>query len=442
MLFALLALLMACSTSPVYATPALPHAFYGHVFVNGSPAPDGTLVSATVDEGTILQNTQNPVPTVGGGFGLTSAYLLVQGDISPGAVITFHVTNADGTAADGTAVYEVGGGPTGCGDLEVTITKPPAGGAPPSGPTYLDVHTDFCGKTGTFPIDKRGKVMKSVVAGCKGGDLTVTINKNTVALDKNGKPLGSLTIVEDTDPPPMPEGKNFIGLPYKLTPSGATFDPALIFTWSYDPEDLPEGVAPEDLGIVVWDGSKWVEVPGVLDTVKNIVTAEVDHFTTFALAAALPKVEPAPPPPVLRPAAWALSALIIEPSAAAPDELVTVTVTVSNTGGRAGTFNVVLMLDGQPELEREISIAAGGSEVVTFMVSREDVGTYTVSVGELTGGFTVEAPAPPPPDEEKEVPIEDIIPTDLTWVWYLIGAGVLVAIILYFLLRRRKKRVY
>jgi len=47
--FILLAVLLTLFTTPVYARgdiPPLPHAFYGEVKINGSPAPVGTEVEA------------------------------------------------------------------------------------------------------------------------------------------------------------------------------------------------------------------------------------------------------------------------------------------------------------------------------------------------------------------------------------------------------------
>ena len=176
--------------------------------------------------------------------------------------------------------------------VDVRAPSPPGNGGGGNG--YYYASTDYCGVSGTFPIDSSGKVIRTVDASCKGGDLTVTIAKGTKAL-LDGKRLKTLTIAEDTDPPELPEG-NFIGVPYSLGPSGATFDPSITLTWTFDPDDLPEGVAPE---IVYFDGDKWIVLKGVVDLETNTVTAEVSHFTTFALMspAVEVEVEAAPPPP-------------------------------------------------------------------------------------------------------------------------------------------------
>ena len=107
-------LLVLLLPTAVYAQapPALPDAFQGTVMINGVAAADGTTVSATVSSGTIINNVQNPVATVGGSYGIHSVPLLVQGDIPNGATITFHVNNSNGTAiAAVTAIFAAGGGP-------------------------------------------------------------------------------------------------------------------------------------------------------------------------------------------------------------------------------------------------------------------------------------------------------------------------------------------
>jgi hypothetical protein len=153
--FVTLALLTMVSAAPAYAAvPQLPHAFYGTVLVNGAQAPPGTQVSATVSGGSVITNEQNPVATVGGSYGVNSPPLLVQGDIPNGAIITFHVTNANGTAiAAVTATFQSGGGPDRV-DLAVTIPVPPPGGGGGGGgpgdttpPTISDVSVSNITKT-------------------------------------------------------------------------------------------------------------------------------------------------------------------------------------------------------------------------------------------------------------------------------------------------------
>ncbi|GAI75570.1 unnamed protein product, partial [marine sediment metagenome] len=104
--------------------------------------------------------------------------------------------------------------------LTVNVVQPVTP-TPSGGPTYTTTKTDYCGVSGSFLLSRSGRVLRTVTAGCKDGDLVITIEKDTIALDKDGKALRSLTIHEDADPPPLPEGDNFIGLPFNLGPSGA-----------------------------------------------------------------------------------------------------------------------------------------------------------------------------------------------------------------------------
>ncbi len=100
----ILSLALLALALPAYAIPALPHAFYGDVEINGAPAPDGSLVSATVGSGDIVA-VQNPVATVGGSYGVSSSKLLVQGNIQDGTIITFYV---NGVSTDQTEEWHSG----------------------------------------------------------------------------------------------------------------------------------------------------------------------------------------------------------------------------------------------------------------------------------------------------------------------------------------------
>ena len=91
------------------------------------------------------------------------------------------------------------------------------------------------------------------------------------------------------------------------------------------------------------------------------------------------------------PAAFSLSNLTIEPEVAA-NETVTISVSVTNTGGSQGSHDVVLEINGTEEETKSVTLAAGDSEDVTFMVTRGDAGTYAVTTEGLSGSFTVMLP--------------------------------------------------
>jgi len=313
-------LVLLVFASPVYAIPALPHAFYGDVEINDAPAPDGSSVSAAVSDGTIVA-VQNPVTTKGGSYGIESPRLLVQGDGLSGD-ITFYV---NGVSTGQTWDFEAGGGPTEL-NLSVTITAPPSGGG---GGVVRHTDTDLFGEESEFYISSKGEVMETVEATSEDGNLTIKIPKGTIALDAKGRPLKNLEAAVDESPPEPPEDAHIIGLAYDFGPDGTTFDPPITFTWKYDPDALPEGVDEGDLVLAYYDekASEWVELECGVDTKNNIITALVDHFTTFAIIAVTPPpapivvvLEPVPPAPA-PPAPTPTPPALVAPPVAPPPEV-------------------------------------------------------------------------------------------------------------------------
>ncbi len=448
-----LALLLSLCATPVYAIPALPHAFYGSVTINGSPAPIGTSVEA---RGTGVRTgiEGNPITVAetgkyGGPDGLDPK-LVVQGELLlEEATITFYV---NGVSTGET--YPFDSGETNKLDLYATIAAPegpPALGAP----TALYLETNLFGTSTDFRISETGEILKTIEATSAEGNLTLYLPKGTIALDKNGKPLESLEAGVDESPTDPPVNAHIIGLPYIFEPSGATFAPPITFIWSYDPDALPEGVAEEDLVIAYYDedAGKWVALDGVVDTENNTITASVAHFTTIAILS-------------MPPAAFTSSSLVISPAEVAPGEKVNISISVANTGSREGRYTVVLKINGVEEAEKRVTIAAGGSQEVSFTVAKEEAGSYTVAVDGLSGSFAVAAPLPPvvpapvtpppvvpapvppppvpapvpPPPVPVPAPAPAPMPAPMPALyWYLIGASavvLIVAIVLLWVKRR------
>jgi hypothetical protein len=72
-------------------------------------------------------------------------------------------------------------------------------------------------------------------------------------------------------------------------------------------------------------------------------------------------------------------------------EAVTILVVVANTGGMAGDYPLVLKINEVTEAERTITVDASNVKAVSYSVTINEVGTYTVTAGELTDSFTVTA---------------------------------------------------
>jgi hypothetical protein len=156
------------------------------------------------------------------------------------------------------------------------------GGVPPAPPIPPGT-TDVSGVIGTD-----GTFMANVVATTSDGKATLTIDKGTKGLDKDGHPLSQISMNPYSPPPTPPVGANIIGLTYDFEPSGATFNPPL---------ELVFAGAPLDSVIMYWNGSSWIEL--ATHIVGGVLVADVPHFTVFAVltrVAALPKPTPTASP--------------------------------------------------------------------------------------------------------------------------------------------------
>ena len=110
--FMFLAMLLAMVATPVYAdvAPTLPHAFYGVIEINGSPAPVGTEVEVR-GEGVETGVGTNPIEVTvegeyGGGADPMAPKLVVQGSVADGTTVTFYV---NGFSTGQTAQWQSGG---------------------------------------------------------------------------------------------------------------------------------------------------------------------------------------------------------------------------------------------------------------------------------------------------------------------------------------------
>ena len=370
-------------SAPAFATVGIPFTVEG---VNFHPTASKVYYGA--DECTILSRT--------------STTEIAATFHSPGK-LSLKVENSD--ALSDTTAMEV-------------VAAPGGGVAPPAhvratSPLGVVVVSDFVTANGIFT---QGVVARSFDELCH---LTIPRGTNGLTMDK--EPLSRITIVEVEEPPTSPEDAYIIGSAYDIGPPGATFDPRITLTINYDPARLPQGVAEEDLYIAYWDGSNWLALTTTVDTEANTLSCEPSHFTAFAVIGAVA------PPPV--PAAFSVSDLSLQPAEVEPQEAVTIIVSVANTGGTEGSYTVVLDINGVEEAEKSVTVAAGGSESVSFSVTREEAGSYTVAVDGLNSSFTVGAPAPPAPSAP---------PLSWTLVGGIIaGVMLLVGLVIFLLVRRR-----
>jgi hypothetical protein len=132
------------------------------------------------------------------------------------------------------------------------------------------------------------------------------------------------------------------------------------------------------------------------------------------------------------PASFTISDLSISPTEVEVGETITIGVLVANTGDGAGTYEATLKIDDAVVAIKEVTLAGGASEEITFITSKDVAGTYGMAINGLSGIVLVRTPPAllPPTLPTPEAPIN----------WLLIGgiiaAMVVLSFILYFLVRR------
>lgn len=89
------------------------------------------------------------------------------------------------------------------------------------------------------------------------------------------------------------------------------------------------------------------------------------------------------------PAAFTVSNLVISPATVGVGQPVTITADVTNSGDFEGTYTVTLKIDDAAVENKDVTVAGGVTENVSFTVSKDTVGVYQVAVDGQTGAFAV-----------------------------------------------------
>ena len=256
--------------------------------------------------------------------------------------------------------------------LSAAAAPPPVAGGVPPAPDVVDL-ADVVTEDGVFT--------ETVVVESSDGNVEVVIPSDTTGQTAAGEPLSEIT-VERVTPPAPPANTETIAVDYDFGPDGATFEPPISLTFQYNPDQIPEGGSHENLSIAYYDADsgQWVELDASdieIDPVTNTITARISHFTYFSVI-----VHTAP-------AAFTASNLTISPSEVDATEMVTISVSVINTGELAGEFKATLKINGALVSTEKVTLNSGATRAVTFTTMQGAPGTYTVDVNGLTGQFTV-----------------------------------------------------
>ncbi len=287
-LILLLALTTGVSATET-APPPLPHDFWGSVTIDGSPAPAGTVITARIGD-TAYGSIET---TKIGGYGSSSRHdgdrLVVSAtEELSGETITFLV---NGRTARETATFTPDS--TSRLDLSVASTSTPSSGgggrSQGSSPTSASTSTPSTpaapvGQV-SLPLSETGEVSRSVTVRTGDGAGSLIIGEGTRARDEDGNPIGEVTIARATTGlPSIPPGTT-IGFALNCGPAGATFDPPITLTYTLSGEEWEKISDPATLSVMWYNPGtgEWQEVPATVDPATRTVTAQVSHFSLFAL---------------------------------------------------------------------------------------------------------------------------------------------------------------
>ena len=202
--------------------------------------------------------------------------------------------------------------------------------------------------------------------------------------------------VKAPPPPPPARPAAFVSSDLSITPAevaiGETVTISILVTNTGDLEGTYQATLKID--DVVVDTKEVTLAGGASETVTFTTTRDVPgtYIVTVDSLSGTFRVKAPPPPPPARPAAFVSSDLSITPAEVAIGETVTISILVTNTGDLEGTYQATLKIDNVVVDTKEVTLAGGDSETVTFTVSKDVAGTYTVTVDSLSGKFNVKAP--------------------------------------------------
>ncbi len=296
-------------------------------------------------------------------------------------------------------------------------------------------------------IDNYGNVQTAAQLTTDDGNLTLAIPKSAKLIDANAKALETISASKLTSlPEPPPQAA--IVTAYEFGPDGAQFSPSLTLTLKYDPKSLPSSMNGNKISLAFWDSSKWVTVDSTLDVASNNLTAQINHFSEYALLAEL------------SPAKFTLSDLKITEDKSSPDDPVTIQIVVSNEGGCLGKYTANLTLNSFGMNKREVTLEAGKSETVSFTLKNLIPAKYTVAINDKTSQFTIESPSktiaeptskPEPANTAALTPMSAMeakapapLPQEKSTVpvaWIILGIIVVLALITGIIMLRRRKSI-
>jgi len=248
------------------------------------------------------------------------------------------------------------------------------GGAPRCSETFV---ADFLGEITEEPMQSTGQLCAALAAPSPDGMHLLEMKKGTKTVDSENEIVKLIEITEVTAPA-LPDYTVLVGSAYEFSPTDITFDKLISLTLGYPVVELPGDTLSVAMAYYS-EGSGWTIAEAESSQVAEIgtLTILIDHLSIFAIIAEVPPPE------------FTVANLVVSPEEISPGEDVTISALITNTGGSTGSTPVVLRVEGEVEDTDEATLAPGASDTITFSTTRDEAGTYGVTVNGLSGSFTV-----------------------------------------------------
>jgi PGF-pre-PGF domain-containing protein len=202
--------------------------------------------------------------------------------------------------------------------------------------------------------------------------------------------------------------------------------------------------------------TRWVVLPTKIvkeDERYVYYSAVTSHFSLFDITGSQTVTTPI----------FKAANLVVSPAEAKPGETVTISADITNPSNTNGTYATTLWINGTVESGRDVTLSAGETRRISFMVKRTGEGKFEVRLERLFGQFLIHAstltqtpvtsPVPTPtrtpasprpsatpvtPTPKPGIPVSTT-PTRWPLIIGIIGGCIVIVSIILLILTRRKK---
>jgi len=258
------------------------------------------------------------------------------------------------------------------------------------GPEVLYFTVDFLGEITRVPMAADGSILEPLSAPNPDRTHWFEMEQGTRVLDGEGN-IVILIEIREIDDPPLEEGTVVIRATYIIMPLNVTFSLPVIFTLGYGINELPEDVSSIDMANY-GEVAGWAYLEAKSDVVAGIgeLSTDIEESGIYAILAG---VTPQASPALFKLAnlnislslskVWGFPTFMIRVG-----EDATVTALISNFGGQGGTYTASLKKDGVVIATQDVTLSPGQNQTITFDITGNEPGDYTVEIGGLSGEFT------------------------------------------------------